>query len=111
MLGCLSECLQNSINSNKQTYLQSEPPSLCAGFGFLETRMEKNKKAGGGNQLCIGLLVTNQGSHKKSYFYRIPLPFPRATSRQGGHSKVSEHKQPVLSELSMDRPLSASGTH
>lgn len=41
VLGCLNECLQNSINSNKQTYLQSEQPPLCAGFGFLETRMEK----------------------------------------------------------------------
>lgn len=42
---CWNECLQNSINSSKQTYLQTEEqPPLCAGFGFLETRMEKNKK-------------------------------------------------------------------
>lgn len=58
MLGHLNECLQNSINSDKQTYLQSEQPPLCAGFGFLETRMEKNKK-GGGNKLFTGLPVTN----------------------------------------------------
>lgn len=72
VLGCLSECLQNSTNSNKQSYLQSEPPPLCAGFGFLETRMEKNKK-GGGNQLFTGLPATNQGSHKKS---SAPIEYP-----------------------------------
>lgn len=111
VLGCLNECLQNSMNSNKQTYLQMEQPPLCAGFGFLETGMEKHKK-GGGNQLFTGLSVTNQESHKKSSVpIEHPLAFPTATSRQAGHSKVSEHKQAVLSECSRDRPLSASGIH
>lgn len=72
MLGCLNECLHNSINSNKQTYLQTEQPPLCASLGFLETRMEKNKK-GGGNQLFTGLSVTNQGSQEKS---SVPIEYP-----------------------------------
>lgn len=45
VLVCLNECLRSSINSSKQTYLQTEEqPPLCAGFGFLETRMEKIKR-------------------------------------------------------------------
>lgn len=83
VLGCLNECLQNSRNSNKQTYLQPEQPPLCAGFGFLETRMVKKNKKGGGNQLFTGFPVTNQGSHKKSSVpIECPLPFPTGTSRQ-----------------------------
>lgn len=58
-------------------------PPLCAGFGFLATRMEKNKKRGRGDQLFTGLPGTNQGSQKKSSVpIECPLPSPLATSRQ-----------------------------
>lgn len=108
MLGHLNECLQNSINANKQTYLQSEQPLSVLVLGSWKPEWKNNKK-GRGNQSLTGLLVTNQGSHTKSSVpIEYPLSFPTHPDR---HSKVSEHKQPMLSELSMDRPLLASGTH
>lgn len=44
--------------------------------------------------------MTNQESHEKSSVpIEYPLAFPTVTSRQAGHSKVSEHKQAMLSRV------------